>query len=405
MRTRSFSNDELSKISRSSPSSDKDTMGKLNRSSSPLMANLQDDDPDEVEFRKRQMEEMNPQAFGSDFLAGNELRNNPRGQKEPEAVVIPPKPVEQKPTPVYAKKTETADDATWIRQEVPSHCVPYVGRNDIFIKAIDWSQLGMLSSASKNKSTTMMIDALAKSIRGVDIRDLTPPDFSFLMYNIRNISYPTTQMKVSFITRYGNEVLVPVNLKELEIAELAMTADEYKFYYDQGIQFPTVRDLEILFDPDLDEELKFTLEYAQYMRLDVEFDDNTDFSDYIEQKIAKLNEKGVEFTKIIDEFAEKATHGVKEEVRIRDPKFDPLKAADLFENQSTNMVRGMNALVSNNKIEAGREAAAVAIMLIASELMDEAKKLRDRVEKGEKVEAEEETVAVMITATDFFPFI
>jgi len=212
-------------------------------------------------------------------------------------------------------------------------------------------------------------------------------------------------MKVSFITRYGNEVLVPVNLKELEIAELAMTADEYKFYYDQGIQFPTVRDLEILFDPDLDEELKFTLEYAQYMRLDVEFDDNTDFSDYIEQKIAKLNEKGVEFTKIIDEFAEKATHGVKEEVRIRDPKFDPLKAADLFESQSTNMVRGMNALVSNNKIEAGREAAAVAIMLIASELMDEAKKLRDRVEKGEKVEAEEETVAVMITATDFFPFI
>lgn len=404
MRTRSFSSEELSNISKNAPINDRDTLSKIQRSSSPLMQNLAEDDPEEVEFRRRQMEDMNPQAFGKDFVAGNELRNNPRGNQPTEAVVIPPQRTETKPTPVYAKKTETQDDSSWIRQEVPSHCVPYIGRNDVFIKAIDWGQLGMLSSASKQKSTTMMIDALAKSVRGVDIRDLTPSDFSFLMYNIRNISYPTTKMQVAYTTRYGNEVMVPVNLNELDIIELAMTPEEYKVYYDQGIQFPTVRDLEILFDPDLDDELKFTLEYAQYMRLD-DMEDDIDFSDYIERKIAKLNEKGVEFTKIIDEFAIKATHGVKEEVKIRDPKFDPLKAAKLFEDQATNMVRGMNALVSNNKIDSGREAPAVAIMLIASELMEESRKLKERVEKGEKVEAEEETVAVMITATDFFPYL
>jgi hypothetical protein len=407
MRTRNFTQADLAKISRSTPSQDTDTMARVG--ASPLMGRLEEDDPDELEFRRKQMEEMNPAAFGRDFTASNEIRNNQR-KIEPEAQVVTKAEraakVETKPTPPYARKTETQNDSSLVRQELPSHCIPYKGRKDIFIKPIDFGQLGMLSSANKNQSLTLMIDALAKSIHGVDVRNLTPEDFTFVMYNVRNISYPTTTMKVNFTTRYGNQIVVPVILSELEIVELAMTEEEYQHYYDQGIQFPTVRDLEILFDKDLDESLRYTLEYAQYMRLDESFeDDDVDFSDYIDAKIAKLNEKGVAFTEVIDEFARKAKHGVDESVVIRDSKFDPLKAATFFEQQATNMVRGMNSLVANNRIDAGKEAAAVAIMLIAAEMMAEVEELREKVAAGETVIPKEETVAVMITATDFFPFI
>lgn len=394
MRVRNVSSaPDYENITKSTPSSSRSILNQVG-----------EDDPDEIEFRRKQMEEMNPAAFyGRDFTAGNELRNNTRQSSLPEAKPIPPKPTEAPPTPVYAKKTETQTDANWIRQELPSHCVPYLGRNDVFIRPVDFGQLGMLSSASKNQSITMMVDALSKSLKGLDMRNLTSPDFSFLMYNIRNLSYPATQMKVNYITRYGNKIIVPVNLSALEIVELEMTPDEYQHYYQQGIQFPTVRDMEILFDPDLTDDLKFTLEYAQYMRLDEPMDENFDYGSYIDKKLAKLNEKGVEFARLIDEFAEKSIHGVKEEVKIRDPQFDPLKAADLFEKQATDMVRGINSLVTNNRIDAGKEAPAIAITLIAAELMDEAAALRKKVENNELIEAEEETVAVTITATDFFP--
>jgi len=314
-----------------------------------------------------------------------------------EVYVIQPKALEESEIPA-AKVTSSLGDE-WIRQELPSHCIPYDFK-EVFLRPLKFTMLGKIHAANVNKSYTMLLDALNACI-SVDIRDLTPADLTFAMYWIRDNSYPKSPLKFKHTSRYGNIVDITVRKSDLEIKELEMTATEYKKWQEKGFTFPRVRDMELLFGDSVSEDVRYLLEYAQYVHLSKE--ESEDYEDYAQKKIDKIeNELGLEAIDEIEAFSELITHGVIETVKFKDPRFKPEAAVKFFKERAKEIrERIVNIPTVTHTSEFDEQV--LAFLRLAEELEKEAEEIQLKLEKGEKIEAKEEVVEVSITSTDFFP--
>lgn len=287
-------------------------------------------------------------------------------------------------------------DPNWVRQELPSKCRPYTFK-EVFLRTLTIPTLGVIHAARVKNSFTILLDALNQCI-SVDIRELTPPDLTFVMHWIIDNSYPKSSMKIKYTTRYGNKIEIPIRTRNLAITELAMTEEEYQKWSDRGFTFPKVRDMELLFGDAVPIDTRWLLDYAQYVEADI---DPKEYHNYTQLKIDALTEMGLGAIVEIDEFSELIKHGVEETVTITDPNFNPVKAAEFFDEQAKKMLATIAAIPLED-----REDLAVTIIEIgatAEEMMNEAADIRKALAEGIKVEAQEEVVAVRITATDFFP--
>ncbi len=298
------------------------------------------------------------------------------------------------------KTPDLSDD--WIRQDVTSRTVPYPEGTEIFIRDTGWHSLSHLYAARESESFTLLVDALSRCIHGLDTRDLTPPDFFFLMYWIRDNSFPTSPLRIEWISRYGNTNHLSIQKRDLVLTELEMTREEAAEWREKGITFPTVRDMEMLSDDDLPTTDRWMLQYAQYAAIE----NPAASSDYTGDKIAALHalskQHGLEKSiALIDEFAGKITHGVRESFTIRDPQFEPLAAAQHFENLGKRIMSTLEEMPEEDT--RGKEDVFLGLLSRANAYLAEAAGIRAAVEAGETVVAEEEVVALSITATDFFP--
>lgn len=321
-------------------------------------------------------------------------------EDEPEEVyVIKPKTLDENKLPVAKVSAPELGDE-WIRQEFPSHCVPYAFK-EIFIRPLKFRMLGKIHAANANKSYSMLLDALNACL-SVDVRELTPPDLTFAMYWIRDNSYPKSPLKFTHTSRYGNRVDLTVRQTELEIKELEMTQAEYKAWEAKGFTFPRVRDMELVLGDSVEEDLRYLLEYAQYVYLSPE-EMGTDLENYTQKKIDKIeNELGLEAISEIEEFSELIAHGVNESVKFKDPKFEPKAAIEYFRNKAIEIrerVVNIPAIAHSSEFD---EQIAIFLSL-AEELDTEANEIQEQLDAGKKVEAKEEVVEVSITSTDFFP--
>lgn len=314
-----------------------------------------------------------------------------------EVYVIPPKPLEESEVP-SAKATSTLGDE-WIRQELPSHCIPYDFK-EVFLRPLKFTMLGKIHAANVNKSYTMLLDALNACV-SVDIRDLTPADLTFAMYWIRDNSYPKSPLKFKYVSRYGNNIDVTVRQSDLEIKELQMTKAEYKEWQEKGFTFPRVRDMELLFGDSVSEDVRYLLEYAQYVYLPK--NETDDYEDYAQRKIDKIeNELGLDSIGEIEAFSELITHGVVETVKFKDTKFKPEEAIKFFKNKAKEIrERIVNIPAVTHTSEFDEQI--ISFLSLAEEFETEANEIQEKLDKGEKVEAKEEVVEVSITSTDFFP--
>ena len=319
-------------------------------------------------------------------------------EEAPEEVyVIKPKSLEESEIPVAKETSKLGEE--WIRQELPSHCIPYDFK-EVFLRPLKFTMLGKIHAANVNKSYTMLLDALNSCV-SVDIRDLTPADLTFAMYWIRDNSYPKSPLKFKYTSRYGNKIDVTVRQSDLEIKELEMSKKEYEKYQERGFTFPRVRDMELLFGDSVSEDVRYLLEYAQYVYLPKDDDDSYD--DYAQKKIDKIeNELGLEAIADIEDFSEKIMHGVVESVKFRDPKFKPEEAIKFFRQRALDIRERITSIPTVTHSSEFDEQV-LAFLEAAEEMEKEADEMQLALDKGEKVIAKEEVVEVSITSTDFFP--
>jgi hypothetical protein len=292
----------------------------------------------------------------------------------------------------------------WVRQDLPSYNLPYSFQSAIFLRTMTLPVVSMIWAAQKNESFTLFLDALDQCIN-VDIRDITPEDFTVIMYWIRDNSYPRSSMEVEYTTRYNNVVKVSTRKSNMTLREIDMTREEVREWRDKGIVFPTMRDAELLHNAvDISEDKKWMLEKAQYVEY-IPSPGVTNYSDYVERKLERLQEMidlhGLEFIGWIDEFREKLDYGIIERVTIKDPKFDPEAAIEYFKATAKEYYDLINE-IPEDQIEPNSQY----LLLYARKaqlLLREAAEIKERLEQGLPVVAKEEVVVVGITMADFFP--
>lgn len=353
-------------------------------------------------------EEFTPTDTAKSIESKTEIPTEQPTEDNHKIPIIAPKKLEENEIP-KAKVTSTLGPE-WIRQELPSRCVPY-DFSEVFLRPLSFKMLGKIHAANVSKSYTMLLDALSNCI-SQDIRDLTPEDLTFIMYWIRDNSYPRSPLKFRYETRYGNEIEFSVKKSSLEIIELEMTKEEYKEYQKQGLCFPTVRDAELLFGDAVDPDVRYLLEYAQYIKLTPEElrateedEELEDYEAYSQKKIDKIeNDLGLDILFVIDNFSTKIKHGVVERAIIRDPKFKPNEAAEYLKNKALEVrerIINIPAITHSSDFD---ETVAMFLKL-AEELEEEAADILNKLENNIKPLPKEEVVEVSITATDFFPSI
>ena len=229
----------------------------------------------------------------------------------------------------------TSNEEGWVRQDVPSLGVPY-GVPHLWVRSLTVPILARVHAAqaygerpeNQQKAFTMLVDALAPTIRDFDIRDLTVPDWHSHLYWLRLNSYPRSPLTVPWTSKYGNENVTRVTQSSFEFEELKLTREEYLEWNRKGVAFPTVRDMELLYDQSLSEETRWTLTYAQYVHLEGE-----PTPDWMKLKVAKLEEMGADGIALINQFSQVSTHGVIEQVKVRDDKFDLDAAIEYIQNE------------------------------------------------------------------------
>lgn len=326
----------------------------------------------------------------------------PEPEVEPEPVAPTDEPVAEKAEPSIAEaRASTSPGPEWVRQDVPSLYVPY-GFNDLYVRPITVPLLSKLFLAHKTKNFSLVVDVFNECV-SEDARVLTPSDFNFLLYWIRDNSFTKTPITVSWLSKYNNRNELQFRSSTLTINEIEFSRDDFVPYREFGLCFPTVRDMELLKDDNTDPESYWMLDYAQYVALPTP---SESYRTYVQDKLAALTalieQHGLEDVILkINEFSVRIAHGVDETVKVRDKLFDPLKAADYFESLATNAFEVVAQLTEEQKRNEG--LGAVGILQEANALLRDADNLRKRVAAGETVIADEEVVAIRIEATDFFP--
>jgi hypothetical protein len=302
-------------------------------------------------------------------------------------------------------------DGIWTRQDVPSLGVPY-GITHLWVRALTVPMLAQVHAAQstganperQQQALTMLIDALKPTIKDFDIRNLTAPDWTSHLYWLRLNSYPRSPLTIPWTSRYGNDNVTRVTSSNFEFEELKMTREEYLDWQKKGITFPTVRDMELLSDPSLSDETRWTITYAQYVYIE-----GPPTPDLMRRKIAKLEEYGVGHIALINEFADKCSHGVIEQVRVRDEKFDLDNAIDYISNEVDTLASILDQAYSTTD---GDETLSSLIALTnqakvrADELtmLRKVKENNGLTENGQRFVPESEVVAIAsANATMLFP--
>lgn len=292
--------------------------------------------------------------------------------------------------------------ADWVRQELPSHSIPYKGE-EIFLRTFGITVMSRVHAAMRNENFTLLIDALNHCIN-IDIRRLTPEDFDAVLYWLRLNSYVRKPYTLPWKSKYGNENVHKIKESNLEFQELTMTTAEYAEWQAKGICFPTLRDMELMQADALPEDDKWRIEYSQYVYVAPEFDENGNFitTDYTQKKLDAFEKGGVAMLEDITDFQEEIGHGVVEKVIVTDEKFEP-KAAVEYLREVVEDSRGMIKAIMEANGPSETNVGLIGMSKRADELEIEANLIQKALDENRIYTPGKETITLSINAMHFFP--
>lgn len=241
------------------------------------------------------------------------------------------------------------------------------------------------------------VDAVGGSFaEGYDIRDLTVPDFFYVLYWHRLHSYPTTPFIVTWTSKYGNLNRYNVTDMNLKVSPPKMTEEQYAVWQAKGYIVPTVRDMELFESEDLQGEDRWIWDRAQFFsgnKAPGEFVDVQDKIDHMNE--ACSNDLGA--LGLIDKFAAECDHGLVERVEVTDEAFDPRAWAETLKEQAKYLRQEAETVQQSlpplyiARIQEADAADAQADAILAT------------LEEGGEVPPDVETINLSIRPLDFFP--
>ena len=317
-----------------------------------------------------------------------DLRAAADAKRRHDAAAFAPPQNEEMP---YTRTTELPSG--YHRVSLPSRGVPYDFK-EIFVRPLNVDDLGAIAAANATKSQTAMIDAVANCVVQ-DVRDLTEPDFRFVMYWLRLNSFTRSPFSLTWTSRYGNQNTSIVSMPDVEIVELKMTEEEFAQWRAKGISIPTMRDTEAIEEIDMENPaIRFKAERAQYVYLP---EAPTAGRSWFADRIEFMNSRGLAILEDIRDFANLITHGVQETLKVTDALFDPRVAPGHLTEAADRVEALMQNATDPNQI--------TGFMELISDLRNEAKSIREKLDAGEQALPREEVIGFSINLMNFFPSI
>jgi hypothetical protein len=276
------------------------------------------------------------------------------------------------------------------RFELLSGGVFYDNKSDVFYRRFKGADIKAMAKAAAASSITALLDVMSATIYGIDVRDMTAGDFKHFMYEQRIKSFTRRPWTREWVSMYGNLNKKTVeNMGQVLFKTHSLTKEEYEEYKKKGLVVPTMRDYEYIENNQL-EDLEDAAESFGRPRIIYFAGDTWD------DKIKAYENADSELIELALELEEKSEHGVVEIVSLKDDKFNP-----------SEYLRKLKAALDNlenllpSYIEAGMRGAAVEMRMDMDSIRMKINEIEAQLRDGKEVVAEEETVEIPMTASNF----
>lgn len=320
--------------------------------------------------------------------------------KHPELEVTEKK-ITKKPTPVLLdrplERQTYNSGAKYERLDLPSRCLFY-NWSTIEIRRLTFDDLMLLNRALQRSDTTLLIDALGNTITQ-DIRELTIPDFRYVMFWHRLNSYIKSPYRVNYTSKYGNKIEVEITKSTLEEKKLDLPLERLAEWKAKGMDVPRMRDVEVVETAVLDDDQRFAHDRAQWLSLNgleervEELRASKDEVPTITARIEKLASLSLETLEDIRDFrSEVGDYGVVEKVKVTDNKFKPEVWIESLKSELSTLESTLASL-------GNKDSLAASIDIIRAEITS----MENRIANGEIIKPDEEEVTLSFNAWSLFP--
>lgn len=256
----------------------------------------------------------------------------------------------------------------------------------IKVRKFEIRDLAKMHKVIQNQSYKMFKEVIQNCV-DTDVNKLTSGDFKYICYWLRLNSYPKSPMTVDWTSKYGNRNIAQVRKSELQTFAPEITKEQLKEWREKGFDIPTLEFSDV-FEQKLNDDDDFLYSNAQFFK-------GNNWEEKITTMEAYLEENGLESLNKVKEFDDLVDHGVKEELTVYDSLFDPINYKKTLEDRITKMKKALSAVIDTTS----SDAMTLSLMLDTTE--KELSELNKKLEAGEDVQAEPETLFLEMDATEF----
>lgn len=258
-----------------------------------------------------------------------------------------------------------------------------------FARPLITRDIRKLHPALTSGSTSVILDVIA-AVMTINPRELTQEDFYYIMFWLRNVSYPKTPITVTWRSRYGFTEKTTVSRTQFEETriETAKVRDLYAEMQANGLDWPRMYDVEttenINFDV-IEEGYQWLYERSRFLK---PLPNET-----IRQRMDRMEELTAAQLELIREAKEVMRHGVSEliPVKLDAKKFDPKQALETLEKNIASLIPLCN---ETNDPDLNR---------ILEDFRNEAAEIREKLETGAEILPRLEKAPAVVNISSFFP--
>jgi len=258
----------------------------------------------------------------------------------------------------------------------------------LFVRRFKGHDIKKMALAAEKDSVSYLLDVMADTTKGMDVRDLTSGDFKHLLYWHRLRSFTKRPWVRKWTSRYGNQnEEITEEMGKVLFKTHSMTEKDYKKYTDLGLAVPTMRVIEHL--EKLGVDLSITDTYINTLAM--YFKGNT-----WEEKINTFLEADADLIEASRELEELSEHGVEEVLTLKDKNFDPKAYITKLRDGASNL-----ELLIPEYVRVGFEQQALEIRSNIEFMRFEADRIEKEIADGKEVQPEEEKIMLPMTAASF----
>lgn len=270
--------------------------------------------------------------------------------------------------------------------QLPSNFIFYDFK-DLKVRKFEIRDLAKMSKVVKTESHKLFKEVIQSCI-DQNVNALTNGDFKYLCYWLRLNSYPNSPMSINWRSKYGNDNISLVQKTDIITLSPDITEKQLEQWRSEGFEVPTMGFSDVFTRNDLPEDEDMIYSNAQYFKGNTWEEKIQTMENYLEKNGLEAINKVAEFDKLID-------HGVQEEVTVKDLKFFAPDYIKSLEEKMDKIKGVLNSVAGYDSDE------AALLNLTLQEMEQEHDSIKKRLDAGEEVLAEPETIFLEVDASEF----